>query len=57
MLEGIEQGRAPTGPGLPSAKHEAAGDGDEPAVEGSPNPSAKAAFYVLSLLIQGRKSG
>ncbi|CAM9626564.1 unnamed protein product [Laminaria digitata] len=57
MLEDMEQGRAPTGPGLPSAKHATAGDGLEPAVEGSPNPSAKAAFYVPSVLIQGRKSG
>eukprot|EP00904_Undaria_pinnatifida_P009079 jgi/Undpi1/5300/HiC_scaffold_2.g00581.m1 len=57
ILEDIEQGKAPTGPGLPSKqepKTEIKQDGDE-ATDGSSKQTAQPAFYVHSLLIQGRK--
>ena len=57
VLEDIEQGRAPTGPGLPSTKKEADGGGDDCAVEGSSEPTVQPAFYMPALLLQGRKSG
>ena len=57
ILENIEQGKAPTGTGLPSKqepKQAVKQDGDE-ATNGALKPAGQPAFYVPSLLIQGRK--
>ena len=57
MLEDIEQGRAPTGPGLPSTKKETGGGGDDCAVEGSSKPNVELSFTTPALILQARKSG
>ena len=57
ILEDIEQGRAPTGPGLPSTKKEAGAGTGDCAVEDSSKPNQQPAFYSPALILQGRKRG